>query len=91
MKKLSSYIRNYWYIYIIAIISMVFSIILDMLSPFITGRIIDDVVIGGKTELLTTFLIGILLIGIGRCIFQYVKELLFDVVSSKISDRKSVV
>lgn len=85
MKKLSSYIRNYWYIYIIAIISMVFSIILDMLSPFITGRIIDDVVIGGKTELLTTFLIGILLIGIGRCIFQYVKELLFDVVSSKIS------
>lgn len=85
MKKISSYIFKYWYFYISAIICMIISVSLDLLSPQITKRIIDDVIQGGKVELLTKLLLGILLVGVGRCIFQYLKELIFDLVSSKIA------
>lgn len=84
MKKLSSYILRYWYIYLFAIICMVTSTSLDMLTPQITKHIIDDVIVGGKTNLLTKFLLIILSIGIGRCVFGYLKEFCFDAVSSKI-------
>ncbi len=85
MKKISSYIFKFWYAYVFAIICMIISITLDMLSPLITKRIIDDVIVGGNMSILTKLLLVILLIGIGRCIFGYLKELIFDLVSSKIA------
>lgn len=84
MKKLSTYILENKFLYFIGIFAMVLSVSLDMLSPQFTRRIIDDVVTDGQMELLNRYLIGILLIGIGRCLFQYIKEYLFDAVSSKI-------
>lgn len=56
-----------------------------MISPQITKRIIDEVIVGGKQDLLNKLLIGILIIGVGKCVFQYAKEFTFDVVSSKIA------
>jgi ATP-binding cassette, subfamily B, multidrug efflux pump len=85
MKKITKYILKYWYAYVFAIICMIISVALDMLSPQITKRIIDDVIVGGNKKLLNTLLIGILIVGVGRCIFGYLKELTFDLVSSKIS------
>lgn len=85
MKKISSYIIHYWYAYAFAIVCMVISIILDMISPQITKHIIDDVIIGGNTKLLNTLLLGILMVGAGRCVFQYLKEITFDYTSSKIA------
>lgn len=85
MKKITSYILHYWYAYLFAILCMVISISLDMLSPQITRHIIDDVIIGGNNSLLTKLLIGILFVGIGRCIFQYLKEYTFDIISTKIA------
>ena len=55
-----------------------------MVYPQITQRIVDEVIIGGKMELLTGLLVGIVAVGIGRCIFGYCKEFSFDVLSSKI-------
>lgn len=77
--------RKYWYAYVFALICMTISIVLDMLSPQVTKRIIDDVIVGGNRNLLTQLLILIIIIGVGRCIFGYLKELIFDLVSSKIS------
>lgn len=54
------------------------------LSTDHTSRIVDEVIIGGKMELLTGLLVGIVAVGIGRCIFGYCKEFSFDVLSSKI-------
>ena len=85
MKKLSSYLLRYWYAYAFALICMIISVSLDMLSPQVTKRIIDDVIVGGNMSILTKLLLTILLIGVGRCIFQYLKELTFDLVSSKIA------
>jgi len=85
MKKISSYILKYWHAYAFAIICIVIAVSLDMLSPQVTKRIIDNVIIGGDMDLLPKLLILIFIIGIGRCIFQYLKELIFDSVSSKIT------
>jgi ATP-binding cassette subfamily B protein len=85
MKKISSYVLKYWYAYAAAIIFMIISVSLDMLSPLITKKIIDDVIVGGNMNIFTTLLLGILLVGVGRATFQYLKEFVFDIVSSKIS------
>jgi ATP-binding cassette subfamily B protein len=85
MYKISGYIRKYWYAYAAAIVCLVISVSLDMLSPQITKKIIDDVIMGGNMSIFTKLLATIMLIGIGRCIFQYIKEFIFDIVSSKIA------
>lgn len=84
MKKLSSYILKYWYVYIFALLCMITATTLDMIYPQITRSIIDDVITNGQLELLTGLLGGILLVGIGRCIFGYLKEFTFDRVGSAI-------
>lgn len=85
MKKISTYIWEHKFAYIFAILSMVISISLDMLSPQLTKHIVDDVILGGQLDRLALLLTGILCVGIGRCIFQYCKEYTFDITGSKIS------
>ena len=87
MKKLGSYIVKYWYAYLFAIVCMVVAIVLDMLYPIITKSIVDDVIVGGRMELLTGLLAGIFLVGLGRCLGGYGKEYTFDVVSSRVGSR----
>jgi len=83
--KLTKYLMKYWYAYLLAFICIVTAVALDMLSPQVTKRVIDDVIIGKDMQLLPKLLILIFIIGLGRCIFQYFKELIFDLVSSKLS------
>lgn len=83
--KLSKYIMKYWFAYLLAVICIVIAVSLDMLSPQVTKRVIDNVIVGGDLGLLPKLLIIIFIIGLGRCIFQYLKEFIFDLVSSKIT------
>lgn len=85
MKKISSYVKKYWYAYVLAITCMVLSVSLDMLTPRITGSFIDEVIVKGNMKIFNKLIIITLCIGIGRCIFQYGKEYTFDRISSKIS------
>jgi ATP-binding cassette, subfamily B, multidrug efflux pump len=85
MNKVTKYIIKYWFAYVLGILFTVASVALDMLSPQVTKRIIDNVIIGGDLDLLPTLLIIVFIIGFGRCIFQYFKEFAFDIVSSRIS------
>lgn len=87
MKKLYTYIGRYWYGYLFAVFAMISAIVLDMLYPRITQRIVDDVILGGRMELLTGLLIGIVIVGIGRCLFGYGKEFTFDYLASKIGSQ----
>lgn len=84
-KKLSTYIWEYKWHYLFAIIALIISVSLDMLSPMLTMHIIDDVIVGGELTLLPWLLGGILMVGVGRCIFQYCKEYTFDKAGSKIA------
>ena len=87
MKKnpIGAYILRNWYLYLIAMVSMVISITLDMCAPMVTRNIIDKVIVGGQMELLTGFLLSLLGIGLGRAIFQYSKEFIFDMASVNIA------
>ena len=85
MKKLSTYILEHKWKYLIAILSMIISVILDLMAPQFTKHIIDDVIVGGQMSKLKFLLLGIFMIGIGRCFFQYVKEYTFDCLGSEIA------
>ena len=75
MKKITFrfYLKKYAPYYVTSVVVLTISILLDLLQPLITEHIVDDVIIGGRIELLWKLLSGIIAMGIGRCIFQYIK------------------
>lgn len=85
MKKLSSYIWEYKWSYLLALMSLFIAVTLDMLAPRLTAHVVDDVIVGGNIGELKYLLLGFLGIGLGRCIFQYIKEYTFDINGSRIS------
>ena len=66
-------------------IFLLIAVSLDLMSPQFTKHIVDDVIVGGDIPKLKWLLLGILGIGVGRCIFQYVKEYMFDYLGSTIA------
>ena len=85
MKKISSYLWEYRLSYLGAVLSLLIAVTLDMLSPRLMARVVDDVVVGGNIGKLPGLLLGFLGIGLGRCVFQYTKEYTFDKNGAKIS------
>lgn len=85
MKKISSYIWDYKFSYLGAVLSLLIAVTLDMLAPRLTARVVDDVIVGGNMGELKFLLLGFLGIGLGRCIFQYTKEYTFDKNGARIS------
>lgn len=84
MKKVSSYIMEHFWGYLAAVLCLIVGVALDMLSPQLTKLMIDDVITGGRLEILNYLLLGFLIIGLGKCVFMYTKEYLFDFMSAKI-------
>ena len=87
MNKLNlfRYFKRYSFLYLIAIVAMTAGTLLDQAAPLIVQHIIDDVLIAKKMEVLNFLLLGILGIGVGRCILQYTKEYSCDYAGSKIA------
>lgn len=83
--NLGRYFKKYAFLYLIAVLAMASSTLLDMAAPLIVQHIVDDVLIARNMDVLNLFLLGILGIGVGRCIFQYTKEFLCDWCGSKIA------
>ncbi len=82
---LGRYFKKYSILYLIALAAMLFSTWLDMMAPLIVQHIVDDVLIARNIDPLRMLLLGILAIGVGRCICQYTKEYLCDYCGSKIA------
>ncbi len=85
MNKISYYFKKHWLAYTLAVISLLVQISIDMINPLITIRIIDDVIGNNQTYLLKYSLLMIIVLALGRVVFGYTKEYLFDVTSFKIS------
>ena len=87
MNKLNlfRYFKRYSFLYLIALLAMSAGTMLDQAAPLIVQHIIDDVLIAKRMEVLNFLLLGILGIGVGRCIFQYTKEYACDFAGSKIA------
>ena len=78
MKYLWNYTKKYRRFYFLAVAAMCVSIGLDMMAPQIIRMLIDDVITAGRMELFGGLLLGLIGIGLGRAVFQYVKEYTFD-------------
>ena len=85
MKKISSYIWDYKFSYLGAIASLLIAVTLDMMGPRLMALVVDDVIVGGNIAELKYLLLGFLGVGIGRCVFRYVKEYTFDKNGIRIS------
>lgn len=83
--NLGRFFRKYTFLYLIAVIAVLASTLLDMAAPLIVQHIVDDVLIARNLDIFKYLLLGILGIGVGRCIFQYTKEFTCDYCGSKIA------
>ncbi|MCR4791683.1 MAG: ABC transporter ATP-binding protein/permease [Lachnospiraceae bacterium] len=82
--RLFKHIRRYIWQYVVALVAIISVVTITMIMPEITRHIVDDVIVGGKTELLVTLLGSYLLLGALKALLQYIKEYNFDSVSSKV-------
>ena len=78
MKTLRSYVKEHILTYTIAIVFMIIAIALDMMFPKVTELIVNEVIIGRDFSRFYLFLAAIIVIGIGRSVFGYFKEFIFD-------------
>jgi len=57
---------------------------LNMLNPYFSGRVIDDVVYGGNMELLWTLLGFMIAVTIAKTVIRYSFQLLFERISQRV-------
>ncbi len=82
--KLFKHIKRHIWQYIVALSALILAVTISMIMPEITRRIVDDVIVGGQSDLLMKLLGLYLILGLARAGFQYIKEYCFDSVSSKV-------
>lgn len=76
--------KKQWWIYAIALATLLAAIVLDMFNPYLVGEIIDRVIIGGEMGYLKAALLALAGITVGRAIMGYSREYGFDFASSKV-------
>lgn len=84
MKKIYRYMLKYLPAYILTLVCMLIAIGLDMLYPQIAKVIVNDVFQTEDLGRLPMLLAAIVMVGVGRSIFGYVKEFTSDKIGAKI-------
>lgn len=85
MKKIRFYLLDHWALFSFAILSLIIAVVLDMMSPLVISKLVDDVIVARQFGELKICLIAFVIIGVGRSIFQYTKEFSFDMAGSQIA------
>lgn len=85
MKKLSTYVWQYKGGFLLGLVSLLIAVTLDMIFPQVTRKIVDNVIIGGQLGKLPTLLLVLLGLGLGRFVFEYLKEYSFDRMGSRVA------
>lgn len=85
MKRIFNYVWKHKLLVIIPSISMLLTIIIDMFNPYLRKELIDKVITGKQASLLPKILLGLVIITVGKAVFGYIKEYLFDVLSTKVN------
>ena len=82
MKK---YIFRNWWRYLIGGICLVLSTLVDILVPFITLSMVDDVIVGRNMDIFRRDILLYVVAGLGRAVFQFVKEFLCDMSGCRVA------
>ncbi len=90
MKVLLEYLKKTSGLYLVGTLAMLAGVILDMFNPKMVQRIIDEVIIDGQTGVFAGIVLILVSITLGRAVFGYFKEYMFDMASSSITARLRV-
>ena len=82
--RLFDHIKSHLWQYIIGVTAIVCVVMISMTMPEISRHIVDDVIVGGESDLLIKLLAAYLILGAMKALLQYIKEFNFDSVSSKV-------
>ena len=85
MKNILKYMAKYWYGYLFAMVCLVLGILMDMTTPKVIQRIIDDVIVGGDLSILMGLLVALFLIASAGSIFRYLQEFTGDCIGVRIA------
>ena len=83
---LGKYIKKTLWRYAVGGTALLLSVLFDIWYPMITLSIVDDVIVGGNMDRLWFYLTCILIVGLGRAVSQYVKELLCDMAGCNVAE-----
>ncbi len=82
MKK---YLVKNWWRYTLGGISLICSTAIDILVPFITLSMVDDVIVGRNMDIFRRDILLYVAAGLGRAVFQFVKEFLCDMTGCRVA------
>ena len=77
-------IRNWWR-YTLGGISLICSTAIDVLLPFVTLSMVDDVIVGRNMDIFRRDILLFVAAGLGRAFFQFVKEFLCDMSGCRVA------
>lgn len=81
IKWISSYIKKYKVRFIIALILVLFCSGMNMINPYLSGVIVDEVITKGNTKLLLPILAVMIFVNVFRSIVRYFYQFSFEIVS----------
>lgn len=84
--KLFNYVKRYTWLYIAGLLCTILNVLFDMVSPVLTQRLVDDVIVGGKIEFLARILLCMLGVGLARVVMVYTEQITFDINGIKIAE-----
>ncbi|SEK90074.1 MULTISPECIES: ABC transporter ATP-binding protein [unclassified Butyrivibrio] len=82
MKK---YLIKNWWRYLIGGISLICSTAIDVMLPFVTLSMVDDVIVGRNMDIFRRDIILFVAAGLGRAFFQFIKEFLCDMSGCRVA------
>jgi ATP-binding cassette subfamily B protein len=83
--SLKKYIIGNWWRYLIGGICLVCSTLVDILVPFITLSMVDDVIVGRNMDIFRRDILLYIAAGLGRALFQFIKEFLCDMSGCRVA------
>ena len=84
VKWIWQYVKEYKVGYIIAMLLVLLTSVINMVNPFIAGNIVDKVLEGGQTSILLPLvgiMVGVVLL---KAIITYSFQMIFEIISQKV-------
>lgn len=86
MKRVMQYVLKYKIFILISATAMITAIVMDMLQPYLSKIIVDEVIRKKNIQLLMPVLFVFAMITLLKAVLGYIKEYFFDYMASKVSE-----
>lgn len=84
IKWVWNYVKHYKFKYIIAMLLVLLTSVINMVNPFIAGNIVDKVLNGGQTSILIPLVGTMIAVVLLKAVVTYVFQVIFEIVSQKV-------